>query len=348
MGINGSPTCVLSFGDNDDCHGYLLEAENMGMEQMFKLMNEARLLVGLQGLAGASAAVQNAWAYANERTQGPSSIHPEKKASIIEFPDVRRMLMHMKAVTEGLRALMYTSAWYIDMANHGPEAHSEKYQDLLDLHIPICKAFGTDQGFDVARTGIQVLGGVGFTKHFPLEQNIRDQKIGSIYEGTNGIQALDLVGRKFTSKKGQLIKVLEKELCWFDNRSLEGELKGWVAEWNNYRTLMFESIDCMIKIGETKGKDGYVLYAANMLDLMGDVLCCFYLLKQAENAQNKWRGMINLTVSQEELLADNQEAQFYWNKLRTVEYYVWSILPRALSNAKTIKNANLSPLNACL
>ena len=111
---------------------------------------------------------------------------------------------------------------------------------------------------------------------------------------------------------------------------------------------MFESIDCMIKIGETKGKDGYVLYAANMLDLMGDVLCCFYLLKQAEKAQNKWRGMINLTVSHEELLADNQEAQFYWNKLRTVEYYVWSVLPRALSNAKTIKNANLSPLNACL
>ena len=348
MGINGSPTCLLSFGDNDDCHGYLLEAENMGMEQMFKLMNEARLLVGLQGLAGASAAVQNAWAYAKERTQGPSSIHPGKKASIIEFPDVRRMLMHMKGVTEGLRALMYTTAWYIDMANHGPEENREKYQDLLDLHIPICKAFGTDQGFDVARTGIQVLGGVGFTKDFPLEQNVRDQKIASIYEGTNGIQALDLVGRKFTSKKGQLLKVLEKELCWFDNRSLEGELNGWVAEWNNYRTLMIESIHCMSKIGETKGKDGYVLYAANMLDLMGDVLSCFYLLKQAETAQKKWKGLVTQTVSQEELLADNQEAKFYWNKLRTVEYYVWSVLPRALSNAKTIKNANLSPLNACL
>ena len=244
--------------------------------------------------------------------------------------------MHMKGVTEGLRALMYTTAWYIDMANHGPEENREKYQDLLDLHIPICKAFGTDQGFDVARTGIQVLGGVGFTKDFPLEQNVRDQKIASIYEGTNGIQALDLVGRKFTSKKGQLLKVLEKELCWFDNRSLEGELNGWVAEWNNYRTLMIESIHCMSKIGETKGKDGYVLYAANMLDLMGDVLSCFYLLKQAETAHKKWKGLVTQTVSQEELLADNQEAKFYWNKLRTVEYYVWSVLPRALSNAKTI------------
>ena len=94
---------------------------------------------------------------------------------------------------------MYTTAWYIDMSNHGPEENREKYQDLLDLHIPICIAFGTDQGVEVARIGIQILGGVGFTKHFPLEQNIRDQKIGSIYEGTNGIQALDLVGRKFSS-----------------------------------------------------------------------------------------------------------------------------------------------------
>ena len=111
---------------------------------------------------------------------------------------------------------------------------------------------------------------------------------------------------------------------------------------------MIESIHCISKIGETKGKDGYVLYAANMLDLMGDVLSCFYLLKQAETAQKKWKGLVTMTVSQEELLADNQEAKFYWNKLRTVEYYVWSVLPRALSNAKTIKNTNLSPLNACL
>ena len=348
MGINGSPTCLLSFGDNASCHGYLLKAENIGMAQMFQLMNEARLLVGLQGLAGAGAAVQNAWAYAKERTQGPSAIHPGEKAAIIEFPDVRRMLMQMKAVTEGLRALMYTTAWYTDMAHHGPDESREKYQDLLDLHIPVCKAFGTDQGFDVARIGIQVLGGVGFTQDFPLEQNARDQKIASIYEGTNGIQALDLVSRKFTAKKGQLLKVLEQELSWFDNHAPEDELAGWVAEWESYRTLMQESIAGLKKIGEEQGKDGYVLYAVNMLDLMGDVLCCFYLLKQADSAQQKWKALLAEATSQAELLEENEEAQFYWNKLRTTEFYVWSVLPRALSNAKTIKNANLAPLNACL
>ena len=348
MGINGSPTCLLSFGENADCKGYLLKAENIGMAQMFQMMNEARLLIGLQGLAGASAAVQNAWAYAKERTQGPSDTHPGKKAAIVEFPDVRRMLMQMKAVTEGLRALMYTTAWYTDMAHHGPEDSREKYHDLLDLHIPVCKAFGTDQGFDVARIGIQVLGGVGYTQDFPLEQNVRDQKIASIYEGTNGIQALDLVGRKFNTKKGQLLKVLEQELSWFDEHTPESELAGWVSEWGNYRTVMLESIASLKKIGETQGKAGYVLYATNMLDLMGDVLCCFYLLKQAESAQKKWEPLLAGANSQEELLEENEEAQFYWNKLRTTEFYVWSVLPRALSNAKTIKNANLAPLNACL
>ncbi len=348
MGINGSPTCLLSFGENADCKGYLLKAENIGMAQMFQMMNEARLLIGLQGLAGASAALQNAWAYAKERTQGPSDIRLGEKAAIVEFPDVRRMLMQMKAVTEGLRALMYTTAWYSDMAHHGPDDSREKYHDLLDLHIPVCKAFGTDQGFDVARIGIQVLGGVGYTQDFPLEQNVRDQKIASIYEGTNGIQALDLVGRKFNTKKGQLLKVLEQELSWFDEHTPESELAGWVSEWGNYRTVMLESIASLKKIGETQGKAGYLLYATNMLDLMGDVLCCFYLLKQAESAQKKWESLIAEVNSQEEILEENEEAQFYWNKLRTTEFYVWSVLPRALSNAKTIKNANLAPLNACL
>ena len=256
--------------------------------------------------------------------------------------------MQMKAITEGLRALMYTTAWYSDMAHHGPKKTRERFQNLLDIHIPICKSFGTDQGFEVANIGIQVLGGAGFTQNFPLEQNARDQKIGSIYEGTNGIQALDLVGRKFNSKEGQLIKYLEDELYWFDKNTPSGEIASWVTEWEIYRTIMFESIESLKNIGKIEGKDAYSLYAVNMLNLMGDVLCCFNLLKQASAAKIRWDTFLEGELSREKLLEENEEARFYWNKLCTTEFYVWSVLPRALSSAKIIKNSNLSPLKAHL
>ena len=348
MGLHASPTCVLSFGENQDCHGYLLQGENLGMAQMFQMMNEARLFVGLQGLAGAGAAWQNAISYANERTQGPSMVKPGEKAKIVEHPDVRRMLMQMRSVTEGLRAMMYTVAWFTDMAHHGPQETQEYYQDLVDLFIPICKSFGTDQGFEVACTGIQVLGGVGFTRDFPLEQNVRDQKIGSIYEGTNGIQAMDLVGRKFGVKQGALLENLTKELNWFDHHPPEGMLVDWVREWESFRALMYESISNLKRIGEHSGQQAYLLYAVNMLQLMGDVLCSFYLLKQAQVAKLKLNEMVPEDIGLKLYVSESKEAGFYWNKLKTVEYYVWSVLPRVLSHERIIRNASLTPLEADL
>ena len=348
MGLHASPTCVLSFGENQDCHGYLLQGENLGMAQMFQMMNEARLFVGLQGLAGAGAAWQNAISYANERTQGPSMVKPGEKAKIVEHPDVRRMLMQMRSVTEGLRAMMYTVAWFTDMAHHGPEETQEYYQDLVDLHIPICKSFGTDQGFEVACTGIQVLGGVGFTRDFPLEQNARDQKIGSIYEGTNGIQAMDLVGRKFGVKQGALLENLSKELNWFDHHPPEDMLVDWVREWESFRALMYESISNLKRIGEHSGQPAYLLYAVNMLQLMGDVLCSFYLLKQAQVAKLKLNEMVPEDIDLKLYVSESEEAGFYWNKLKTAEYYVWSVLPRVLSHERIIRNASLTPLEADL
>ena len=142
------------------------------------------------------------------------------------------------------------------------------------------------------------------------------------------VQALDLVGRKFFAKDGQLLKFLEEELSWFDKNNPKGELIKWVLEWEHYRQLMFESISILKKIYENQGKDAYVLYAVNMLDLMGDVLCCFHLLKQAQCAHIKWKLFSGNEICIEELLKENEEAKFYWNKLRTTEFYVWSILPR--------------------
>ncbi|MGK5093614.1 acyl-CoA dehydrogenase [Deltaproteobacteria bacterium TL4] len=353
MGINGSATCSLSFGENDGCHGYLLNEENVGMKQMFQMMNEARMLVAIQGLSGAAAAVQFAQAYAGERLQGvgmDSGKNPAApKVAIIEHPDVRRMLMSMKSVTEGLRGLLYTCALCVDIKEHGPEATREHYQNLLDIFIPVAKSFATDQGFNIACTGIQILGGVGFTKDFPLEQVARDLKITSIYEGTNGIQALDLISRKFQIKNGALVASLRQELEFFDKQeNLPSTISKLAEDWNAYRQIMFDSMMGLRKLAEKGGPKGYVLYAVNMQELMGDVLCCFYLLKQALVAQTQFDKLATSAASKEALLENNTDARFYWNKICTAENYVYSILPRVLQHAKIIENACLSPLNAKL
>ena len=276
--------------------------------------------------------------------EGPKAANQDADP-IIVHPDIRRNLMEQKSFIEGSRAFIAWTAILLDKAKRENDKDSEGMASLL---IPVIKGYITDKGFEYTINAQQVFGGHGYIEEWGMSQYARDARIAMIYEGTNGIQALDLVGRKFNTKNGQLLKVLLDELCWFDQHSPEGELKGWVAEWETYRMLMQECIVSLKKTGEAEGKDGYVLYAVNMLDLMGDVLCCFYLLKQAVSAQKKWKSMIDGTASQAELLEDNEEAQFYWNKLRTTEFYVWSVLPRALSNAKTIKNANLAPLSACL
>ncbi|MBF0237269.1 MAG: acyl-CoA dehydrogenase [SAR324 cluster bacterium] len=351
MGIMGSPTCVLSFGDNGNCHGYLLQEENKGMAQMFQMMNEARLFVAIQGLSASAAALGFAQSYANERLQG-AAIEEGKnpnapKIPIVQHPDVRRMLMRMKATTEGLRGLVYACGYYDDMAEHAPEELKEHYQNLLDIHIPIAKSFATDQGFESACTGIQVLGGVGFTKDFPLEQNARDLKIASIYEGTNGIQALDLVGRKFQIKNGALVASLKQELETLGQiKNIPANIQKLIAEWKKYESLMFDAIMNLQKMSQTHGPRGYFLYAVNMQSLMGDVMCAYYLLKQAIVAQNKFDAMVKGDPKQ--FAAENLDGQFYWNKVRTTEFYIYSILPRALENARVIENGHISPLEAYL
>ncbi len=211
MGIHGSSTSSLNFGENGGCVGYLMGQENKGMQIMFEMMNEARLFVGMQGLAHASTAYMHSLQYAKERIQG-SPIEKMKDADaprvpIIEHPDVRRMLMSMKCSTEGMRALLYLAGYCIDKVRvaETPE-EKELFQGYVDLMIPVCKSVGSDLGFRVCETAIQVYGGYGYCSDYPVEQFMRDCKIASIYEGTNGIQALDLVGRKLAMKQGLLFK----------------------------------------------------------------------------------------------------------------------------------------------
>ena len=196
LGINASPTCVLSYGDNDDCRGWLIGPEMGGIRAMFTMMNNARLNVGLQGVQIGERATQAALAYAKDRIQGGSAI--------IEHPDVRRMLLRMKALTQAARALIYSAAGYVDRANAGVDGAKAR----VDLLTPLAKAYGTDIGCEVASLGVQIHGGMGFVEDTGAAQHYRDIRIAPIYEGTNGIQAADLVGRKLTGDGGAALKEL--------------------------------------------------------------------------------------------------------------------------------------------
>jgi alkylation response protein AidB-like acyl-CoA dehydrogenase len=199
LGIHASPTCVMSYGDNDDCHGWLIGPEMGGMRAMFTMMNNARLNVGSQGVQIAERATQQALAFAKDRVQSARATAPGAgPVSIIEHPDVRRMLIRMKALTQATRALLYYAASQVDRAHLGVEGARAR----ADLMVPLAKSYGTDVGCEVASIGIQVHGGMGFIEEMGAAQHYRDARIAPIYEGTNGIQAADLVGRKLSGDAG--------------------------------------------------------------------------------------------------------------------------------------------------
>ena len=204
LGIHASPTCVLAYGDNGGAIGFLVGEENRGMECMFTMMNNARLNVGLQGVAIAERAYQQARDFARQRVQGrPVTAKAAGAYPIIHHPDVRRMLLLMRAETEAMRALAYYAAGAIDRARHHPDdATRERQQRRVDLLIPAVKAWCTDLGVEIASLGVQVHGGMGFIEETGAAQHLRDARIAPIYEGTNGIQANDLVGRKLLRDRG--------------------------------------------------------------------------------------------------------------------------------------------------
>ena len=209
MGLHASPTCVLSFGDHDDCVGELIGAEHAGMRAMFTMMNNARLNVGLQGVQIAEGATQKAVGYALERVQSARAGSPNKEAvRIVDHPDVRRMLLRMKAQTQAARALVYYAAGQVDRAGLGDGAAKNR----LEVVTPLAKAHGTDIGNEVASLGIQVHGGMGYVEETGAAQYFRDARITPIYEGTNGIQAADLVGRKLALDNGGAFAALVRDM----------------------------------------------------------------------------------------------------------------------------------------
>ncbi len=218
MGIKASPTCVMSYGDAGGAIGYLIGEENQGMRYMFTMMNNARLSVGLEGLSIAERAYQDALQYAQERKQGRAVGAPAgEMSSIIEHADVRRMLLTMKALIEAMRGIVYLQAEALDIATHHPDPDIREYRaHQVDLLTPIAKAWCTDMGVEVTSLAVQIYGGMGFIEEAGVAQHYRDARIAPIYEGTNGIQAMDLVGRKLPMEGGGVVAEFLSQIAMLD------------------------------------------------------------------------------------------------------------------------------------
>lgn len=237
MGIHGSPTCVLSY---EDATGYLIGDENLGMRIMFVMMNSARLSVGTQGLAVAERAYQQSLDFAKERVQG-RAIGATQDSPIIDFPDVRRMLMTQKSYIAALRRMMLLNAAYVDISTHHPDAATRARADeIVGLLTPICKAFGTDLGNELTSLALQIHGGMGFIEETGVAQHYRDVRIAAIYEGTNGIQAADLVGRKLGVRGGASFLEFIATM-----RELDGELAAAGDEFASIRAQLTTGLDVL-------------------------------------------------------------------------------------------------------
>ncbi|MDY6823037.1 MAG: acyl-CoA dehydrogenase [Thermodesulfobacteriota bacterium] len=320
MGIHGSSTCTMTLGGKNNCIGTLIGEENKGMREMFLMMNEARLLVGFQGFVCASASYMSALNYAKERIQG-RAITAGKDASqcgvpIIQHPDVRRQLMNMKVWVEGLRSLMYYVGYCQDMANIGEtEEEREKYQDLVEILTPIAKGYGTDKAFDICSHGVQIYGGYGYTKEYPVEQYLRDCRITMIYEGTNGIQAMDLMGRKMAMKKGKLVMDLFGEIQkTIDEAKGNDRVKAFAEKAEAALGKLGEAGKHLGKTAMSEKLAHAFAYAHPFLEASGDVVMAWMLL---------WRAL----VAAQTLEKKSKDAAFYEGQIKSAEYFMNAILP---------------------
>ncbi len=338
MGINGSATCTLALGANGTCKGWRLGKEGQGMAIMFHMMNEARIGVGIQGLATASASYLNALDYAKDRVQG-SSIENMKDANaprvtINKHPDVRRMLMTMKVQVETMRSLIYSVANRLDRADNGDPAQKEYLIGLVELMTPIVKAHCSDVGWEVCSTAVQVYGGYGYTKEYPVEQNLRDQRISAIYEGTNGVQAMDLLGRKMRQGSGILF------MTWLDecNQELERakatkRMDEEVSALERARDQLGATAMYLGSLGQNKNIRGAMLQATPFLNLFGTVVLGLHAVWQARVA--------HLAI---EAGAAGADLQFYKGKVANARFYAKNVLPRATALAKIIQSGDESCL----
>jgi alkylation response protein AidB-like acyl-CoA dehydrogenase len=301
LGIHASPTCVLAFGDNDECTGHLIGPEMGGMRAMFTMMNNARLNVGLQGVEIGERATQTAIAYAAQRIQSArAGGDTPAPVAIIEHPDVRRTLMRMKALTQAARALLYYAAGQVDRAHLGVEGAKAR----LDLLTPLAKSYGSDVGCEIASLGVQIHGGMGFVEETGAAQHYRDIRIAPIYEGTNGIQAADLVGRKLTGDGGAGLAALIADMR---AEAQDGALIALID--------LVEGVASYMLAGSIDDR----LAGSTPFLTMVSVAVCGWLLER-----------------QMRIAADHDSA-FHKAKVATARYYLTHIVPEALGLAASAR-----------
>ena len=315
MGIHGSPTCVLNY---EGATGYLIGEENMGMRIMFVMMNVARLSVGMQGVALSERAFQQSLAYAKDRRQGLAIGATGKDSAIIEFPDVRRMILTQKASIAAIRRLMLLNASYMDIASHHPDAAERtRATEIVGLLTPICKSFGTDLGNELTSIGLQVHGGMGFIEETGAAQYLRDSRILPIYEGTTAIQANDLVGRKTSRDGGRTPKAIATQIAVTEADLAKHESAAAKAMGKRLHAarIAFEQVVDYVA-GNTKASPNAV-FAGSVPYLM-----------LAGNVVAGWQ-MARALVRAEEMLSNGQgDAAFLKAKVTTAHFYADHLLSK--------------------
>lgn len=333
MGLNGSATCTLNFGENNNCYGELVgTVENVGMSQMFRMMNGARIAVGLQGLSQASSAYYNALDYARDRRQGP---HYSKfkdpsapRVPIIEHPDIRRMLLELKATTEGIRSLVMKLAMHRDFAvmlKGKDDGKAAEHQGQVDLLTPLVKSYAGDEAFRLCGQAIQIYGGAGFLKDWPVEQYARDAKIFSIYEGTSHIQAMDLVARKLGQNGGANFQKYMGDIGAFVEANRANKSFGKEVDMLSNAAEGVMSVAMSMLAWSQSGKLSLVALNANRFLTMMSQLSVGWLLLDA--------GIKSEAASIRET-AGSPEAAFYEGKRQSALWFARNVLPQVKNAAE--------------
>ena len=339
MGIHASATCMLALGADKPAKGWIVGEEGQGLPIMFHLMNEARIGVAIQGQSQAAAAYNYAVAYAKERIQG-TSIENFKDAdaprvAIVEHPDVRRMLMSMKVLVETMRSFCYRIAYYEDLSKSEDldDKARARYAGRVDLLVPVAKAHCTDMGFDVCVTGVQVLGGYGYTTEYPLEQTVRDAKIMTIYEGTNGIQAMDLVGRKLRMKGGMLLMewIQDAQKLCKDNEGSFPEACAAISKAVGHVGATAMHLGAVAAKGNLAGA---MLYATPFQYMMGHACLAIEALEQAAIAKAK--------------IDAGETSPHMRGKLLNLDFFVATFLPEVIARSKSIQTGDESCMDDVL